>query len=686
MKKGSINIYDFKNETETAPGAEELAESRNAQELRSESVKKGKGSKKPKKRGRLKNWVKKHRLLTALIALILVAAIVAGAVLLANSNSSTTAYSYIRTTTLTKGTLEESIAATGSVESSATSSVTTSLSYTIKTVNVAVGDEVSEGDVICTLDTSELEEQIEKEQENIEKAVESAQKSYDSALESYNDACDALSDYEDELADAKAESDSAYVLYNNAKNAVSSYQSAYDSALAAYNKAGAAYVKALSNYETALSNYKSGSATSDELISAAKKYVSAVQNYYGGCETGTYDISGGGSSGSTSSGTDSSSSAQQLIASASGDSSSSSSSSSGSSTSITVSETADSICDGVVSKVKSLTGSTISYSSGTNTLYKLCQKAKKLETVKERCNYSTLESEYTSAYSQYESAMQTYEQYEDAASSAKEQLESAQEQLEEAQTSDTLEELQSSLADCELTAGQDGTVVSLNATVGSSATGMDAVATIADLSKLKISITIQEADINNAEIGLSCNITSDASDETLTGTLTQIDPISSNNGSFGAEVTVDSETTELLVGMNASVEIIVSSTEDVYQVPIDAVGNDNDGNGDYVYRQTGGSGTDMTFEKVYVTTGEQNDYYIEIESDDLSEGDVIRSSADLSEGIETTEEDSSSDFDLSSLFGGGGDSGDSAGMSGRGGNMGNNSMPESGGNFSGGGF
>ncbi|MCC8072694.1 MAG: efflux RND transporter periplasmic adaptor subunit, partial [Clostridiales bacterium] len=356
---------------------------------------------------------------------------------------------------------------------------------------------------------------------------------------------------------------------------------------------------------------------------------------------------------------------------------------------------ADDICDEVVAQLKSTANVTTTYSSGTNTLLKLSKKASALSEAKTQCNYSSLESAYQTAYSAYESAEQTYEQYSDAVDQAKEQLDQAEEQLSSASTSDTLDELESQLDECELKAQQDGTVITLNATVGSSATGMSAVATISNLDKLKVSITIEEADINNAVTGLSCYITSDASEDTLNGTLTQIDPTAGESGSFGAEVTVDSETDELRIGMNASVEILVSSTEDVYQVPIDAVGNDDDGNGDYVYRQTGGEGTDMTFEKIYVTTGDQNDYYIEIESDELSEGDVIRSSADLTEGIETGETSDSSD-DSSSLFGslfsslggnsGGGMSGGDMPSGGSSSGGGRGSSDFSGGNFGGGGM
>ena len=82
-------------------------------------------------------------------------------------------------------------------------------------------------------------------------------------------------------------------------------------------------------------------------------------------------------------------------------------------------------------------------------------------------------------------------------------------------------------------------------------------------------------------------------------------------------------------------EIIKSQVSDVYVVPIDAVGTAEDGT-NYVLRKTGGEGVDMTFEKVTVTTGDANDYYTTISGADLQEGDVIRSSADLTQGIVTT--------------------------------------------------
>lgn len=590
-----------------------------------------------------KPFSKKKKVIISIISIILVIALIISGIAVANSKkSSSSSYAYIRTTTLSKGTLENSISATGTVNSAETSNVTTSLNYTVKSILVSVGDEVSVGDTICTLDTSELEEQIEREKSNLSKTLENAQSSYDSALSNYNKAKAKLESSKTDLSDAKTEKNSAYTPYKNAKSAISSYQSAYDKALKNYNNAGAEYVEALNNYNSAISKYKNNKISADKLISVSKKYMTAVQNYYGACSIGNYDISED---------TSSSSSSQNMQGSMGGSGTSTDSA-------VSVSRTANDICNDTLSTVLSLTGKSITYSSGANTLLKLSNCASSLKQAKASCNYSSLESAYTTANSQYETAKQNYEQCESSYEQFESQLTQAKSQLSSASSSDTLEELQSQLSECVITANQAGTITSLNATVGSTASGSggmsaggsNALATISNLDKLKISITIAEADINNAIIGMSCYITSDASDETINGTLTQIDPTASDSGSFGAEVTVDSDNTSLKVGMNASVELLVSAKDDVYQVPIDAIGNDD--NGDFVYRKTSGEGVDMEFEKVYVTTGEQNDYYTEISSDSLSEGDVIRSSSNLEEGIETGETSNKENNNSFNLFGG----------------------------------
>ena len=138
--------------------------------------------------------------------------------------------SYVRTVTLQKGTLEDSISATGTVQSSDVSNVTTDLKYTVKTVNVQVGDSVEEGDVICTLDTSELEESIRKLQESLADAKAEAQKQYEKAQASLTEAEENVKSTYDDMKEAEDERDSAKSAYETAAAAVKSYQAEVDAA------------------------------------------------------------------------------------------------------------------------------------------------------------------------------------------------------------------------------------------------------------------------------------------------------------------------------------------------------------------------------------------------------------------------------------------------------------------------
>ena len=144
----------------------------------------------------------------------------------------------VRTTRLEKTTLSESITVTGTVESGSVANVTTSLSYPVKEIFVQVGDTVSEGDVICTLDSSDLEEQLAKWQEALAESRETAQKNYDKAVESYNSAAAKQTEAYNAYASAASALETARnTEYLNAANSVSSYQSAYDAALTAEQEA-----------------------------------------------------------------------------------------------------------------------------------------------------------------------------------------------------------------------------------------------------------------------------------------------------------------------------------------------------------------------------------------------------------------------------------------------------------------
>lgn len=522
--------------------------------------------------GRLGGWFKQHKKFTALLVVLALAAAIVLRFLPQKGAAQGSTVSFVRTTTLQKTSLENSVSTTGTVESANVSTVTTDLKYTVKSVNVQVGDTVQAGDVICTLDTEDLEKQIERAKESLTDQTEQTQEAYDKALKSYNEA---KKDYDDAVTAADDAEDDYYDSWddlNAAVNQVSALQADYDSKQSQLSSM-------LTEYNEAVSTY---GVDSDEAKAAKDRYEKFEQNDAQDAQTA-------------------------------------------------------------------------------------------LENAQKTTGYQSLVQAKDQAVAAWEQAKTAKEQAEKQLETASESLDTAKKNLDKSGSSDTLEDLQEQLTKCTLTAETSGTVTSLNATVGSICS--DTVATIQDTNALKIAVTIQEYDVPNVSIGMKARITSDATDGEISGTLTQISPTataatggqssSSSSGTFSAEVSVDGASSGLLIGMNANVEIVQSTTDNVFVVPYDAVGTEDDGT-KYVMVKTGGDGADATFEKVTVTTGAENDYYIEISGDALSEGMEVRSSAsdDSTETVDTSDMMGQGGFMFSAGGGQGGPSGGQGGPSG----------------------
>ncbi len=623
----------------------------------------------PKPRGirAVSAFFRAHKILAALLILLLAGAILLGVGFARRGRAAAAggSYSFIRTTVLTRGSLDETVSATGSVESADTSTVSYSAmgqsSAKIKTVHVAVGDAVEAGDVIVTLDNTDILEAIGKEQETLTEQKTAAQESYDEAVAARDEAYAAAVAYESTVSQAKTALSKAQLAYETAEKSIAVYQSDYDTKSAALTAAGtrlnaagcAAITRAQA--EAALAAAETG-------LSEAAAAVQAAQTAYD---------------------------AAKAAAAAAPEDAALSQAAADAQTALTGAQAEQAAKQTAVQTAQSHLSLASDYEAAAAAEQ---EAAAVLRTAKTNCSYDSLQQAYQAAQQSYNAARTTLDNYQKQYSNALDQVEQAAERLEEVGSSETLEELYDQLDACELKAETAGKVTALNATVGSTPNGT--VATIQNTDSLKISITISEADINDVQLGMRCVITSDATEQEIDGVLTQIDPVAGMSGSFGAEVTVSESGTGLLIGMNATVKIVLSSTEEVFNVPIDAVGNDEDGKGDYVYRRTGGEGVDMTFEKVYVTTGQANDYYIEIDSDELAVGDVIRSSADLTQGLETVETDGESGLDLGGLMGGlggtqmGGNGSDRTGGTNSGRGQGGGDMPSGGGNMpsGGGGF
>lgn len=503
------------------------------------------------KRGPL-GWVKRHKKMTIFLVIVLIVALLAvNLVGKLGKGKGGTSYQYVRTTVLQKTTLSDSVSVTGTVKSGSSASVTASDSvktYKVTAVNVAVGDTVKKGDVIATLDTTDVEKQIANAELKLSDSQTSASNSYERTVEDQN-----LS-----VADAKEKLDEAQSNYDTLK---------------------------LTDYYGSLSDGSNSGKTNREIVTEYyNRYAEEIAGYANTIANLQMQLTQAQQGGST-------------------------------------------------ELANSLQGQLTDYQNRKSVAEAQCSIPELgLQGFNEISSYYKQIESYAK---ELESAQESYQK---AVTSASRSIDDAETQLEQSQREDdTLTNLQTTLENCTLTATMDGTITALNATVGDVCSGT--VATIQDVDYLTVEVTIPASSVGKLSTGMQCNITSDATgDATITGTLTRIDPVANDSGSFGATVTVNGADSGLLIGISAKVEIVISAKDNVFSVPRDAVGTNDDGS-TYVLRKTGGEGVNMTFEQVAVTEGECNDYYVEISGDDLNEGDVIRATADLTQGIETSSSD-----------------------------------------------
>lgn len=546
--------------------------------------------------GRAGRFAAAHK--KAAIALLLAAAIAAGLLVwraragagLPAAGRAAGGQSYVRTVTLQRGTLDASISASGTVESDDVSNVTTELKYTVKSVNVQVGDSVSEGDVICTLDTADLEKSIAKAKESLAEAKEKALKNYQNAQKSLTEAEEAVKEAYNQKEDKKDARDSARSAHESAAAQVSAYQSAYDSASA--------------DLLAKLNAKQSAQAAYDQALAQAQAAYDAAQ-----AAAGQADTEGGAQT--------------------------------------TAAQPAPVEDDEAVKAAKqALEAAEKAYAEAEQAL---SEAEADLRTAKSTTNYDSLQAAYSQAQSAYEQAKASYEQAQKTAESAETSRDDALDAYNKAGKSDELEELQQQLEKCTLKAETSGKVTAVNATVGSAVNGT--AATIQNTEKLKIAVSIAEYDIEKVKVGMKAVITSDVIEGEVSGTLTQISPTASGGGSsssgFAAEITVDDPASGLLVGTNAKAKIILSTTENVFTVPLDAI-EEQEGGTSVIYVKTGEEeGGKPIFEPVTVTVGAANDYYAEISGSELAEGMVVRAAASEAEAADTADQ-----FQMGGMMGG----------------------------------
>lgn len=148
------------------------------------------------------------------------------------------------------------------------------------------------------------------------------------------------------------------------------------------------------------------------------------------------------------------------------------------------------------------------------------------------------------------------------------------------------------------------------------------IATVADLTNLRIKLAVDETDIGRIQVGQSVSFTVDAyPKEEFHGKVTDISRRIPNNSSttviyYTVYVTIDSaDVAQLYPGMTARATVYGRQVDQVPVIPITALRSGV--NGQYVFRRVADG-----FEKIPVTLGVVDDMYAEI-VEGLSIGDEI---------------------------------------------------------------
>ncbi len=184
-----------------------------------------------------------------------------------------------------------------------------------------------------------------------------------------------------------------------------------------------------------------------------------------------------------------------------------------------------------------------------------------------------------------------------------------------------------------ITAPCDGILLELPIAVGDKVAVGGSVAMIMGKDGFTMGIAVDETEISSVALDQDVTFTIDALNEDYTGKVTEISYNgSSSGGSVAFQITATVDYVEgVYPGMSASAQIVIEDSGEGLLVPVDAVLTSGDEN--YVYLAPSGSEEGTVYEedeidvseltKVEVETGMSDGSYMIIESDEISEGDLI---------------------------------------------------------------
>ena len=227
------------------------------------------------------------------------------------------------------------------------------------------------------------------------------------------------------------------------------------------------------------------------------------------------------------------------------------------------------------------------------------------------------------------------------------QVQNASDSLRNAELS--VEDTQRQVDDYTITAPISGTIISKDVkagdTVGTSATSIETMCVIYDMSYLEMTLNVDELDVLSIKEGQEASITADAiPNQTFQGVVTSVSKSGTTTGgttTYPVTIRID-DMGDLLPGMNATAEIVTESANDTLSIPNEAVVR-----GNYVLvtkDSPSAANADDSMEApdgyvyVKVTTGVSDDDYIAVtsglQSDDTVAYDSSLTTTSLSEDMQ----------------------------------------------------
>ena len=556
-----------------------------------------------------------------LIVIGVLAAVAVGVMVFRPTDTGTIALP-VELSPLQKTTLRSTISTNGNVESTDSVNVYTNLTYPVKDILVEVGDHVNEGDVLCVLESEDLQQQITQKQlslatasANNQQQIETNQKKYDDAMETLNAGLNTeLNTAQQNVNDAKRKVDQAQKdldaakskLDSNLNTELISAQSAYDTASTALGRAE----KALKDRRNELGSYYSDLERDYE--EALKKYERAVKNDDDDVEELKADVL----------------ECKQALTDAENE--------------------ADAL-----------------YMKGTETLSvdqlrrNVTDAQQAYDTAKQNLDAAkkavddqlgTYETELTTAKDAYNNALKAQKATQTAVTHGLEDnlqaIETSKLSADDRVQREELKNLQEQLGKCTVTAPVSGTITAVYATEGASPSGV--MFQIENTDALQVDVKIKEYDVNTVKPNMAAIIKADATgDDEYEGYLEKVSPTAvrtpestdgnntanSKDVEFDATVVVSSKETGLRIGMTARADIVTEQKENVFAVPYDAISTAADGSSVVYTVKEQEDGTTIA-EAVPVTMGLETDYEVEISGDLLTEGmQIISDSKQIQPGM-----------------------------------------------------